>query len=141
MVCEAIKFTQEISKGEEFKELREQGKVGKIWNVGLEAWNPEPGVDMYDVIWIQWCVGQCTDSQVHDLFVRLQKCLTPGGWLILKENLSNHLLGEDVYDETDSSVTRTDEKFRKLFQEANMKLVATELQRGFPKELLYLVRF
>lgn len=126
------KFTREISEGDDFKQLREQGKIGTIYNVGLEAWEPE---HTYDIIWIQWCLGQCTDTQVNALFTRVQKHLSPGGWIILKENLSNHVLGEDVYDETDSSVTRTDDKFRALFKEAGLKIVATELQRGFPKDL------
>ncbi|KAG9530872.1 hypothetical protein KCU71_g11514, partial [Aureobasidium melanogenum] len=126
------KFTREISEGDDFKQLREQGKIGTIYNVGLEAWEPE---HTYDVIWIQWCLGQCTDTQVNALFTRIQKHLSPGGWIVLKENLSNHQLGEDVYDETDSSVTRTDDKFRALFKEAGLKIVATELQRGFPKDL------
>jgi protein N-terminal methyltransferase len=126
------KFTHEISHGDDFKALREQGKIGKIYNVGLESWTPE---FEYDVIWIQWCLGQCTDEQVKALFLRIQKHLSPGGWIVLKENLSNHQLGEDVYDETDSSVTRTDDKFRALFADAGLKIVATELQRGFPKDL------
>lgn len=126
------KFTDHVASGAEFAELRAGGKIGDIYNVGLEAWQPQ---HRYDVIWIQWCLGQCTDAQVHDLFLRLQSHLTPGGWIVLKENLSNHQFGEDVYDETDSSVTRTDDKFRKLFAGAKLKIVATELQRGFPKEL------
>ncbi|KAK6002267.1 hypothetical protein QM012_001905 [Aureobasidium pullulans] len=126
------KFTKEISEGDDFKQLRDQGKIGTIYNVGLEAWEPE---HTYDIIWIQWCLGQCTDTQVNSLFTRVQKHLSPGGWIVLKENLSNHVLGEDVYDETDSSVTRTDDKFRTLFKEAGLKIVATELQRGFPKDL------
>ncbi|KAH0262500.1 hypothetical protein KCU91_g13364, partial [Aureobasidium melanogenum] len=126
------KFTREISEGDDFKQLRDQGKIGMIYNVGLEAWEPE---HTYDIIWIQWCLGQCTDTQVNALFTRIQKHLSPGGWIVLKENLSNHQLGEDVYDETDSSVTRTDDKFRALFKEAGLKIVATELQRGFPKDL------
>ncbi|KAG9654264.1 hypothetical protein KCU64_g7331, partial [Aureobasidium melanogenum] len=126
------KFTREISEGDDFKQLREQGKIGTIYNVGLEAWEPE---HTYDIIWIQWCLGQCTDTQVNALFTRIQKHLSPGGWIVLKENLSNHQLGEDVYDETDSSVTRTDDKFRALFKGAGLKIVATELQRGFPKDL------
>ncbi|KAG9681437.1 hypothetical protein KCU81_g9669, partial [Aureobasidium melanogenum] len=126
------KFTREISEGDDFKQLRDQGKIGTIYNVGLEAWEPE---HTYDIIWIQWCLGQCTDTQVNALFTRIQKHLSPGGWIVLKENLSNHQLGEDVYDETDSSVTRTDDKFRALFKEAGLKIVATELQRGFPKDL------
>ncbi|KAI5251705.1 hypothetical protein E4T42_04147 [Aureobasidium subglaciale] len=126
------KFTNQVSEGGDFKELRDAGKIGKIYNVGLEAWEPE---HTYDVIWIQWCLGQCTDAQVNALFKRVQKHLSPGGWIVLKENLSNHQFGEDVYDETDSSVTRTDDKFRDLFKEAGLKIVATELQRGFPKDL------
>ncbi|KAG9993084.1 hypothetical protein KCU78_g19072, partial [Aureobasidium melanogenum] len=126
------KFTREISEGDDFKQLRDQGKIGTIYNLGLEAWEPE---HTYDVIWIQWCLGQCTDTQVNALFTRIQKHLSPGGWIVLKKNLSNHQLGEDVYDETDSSVTRTDDKFRALFKEADLKIVATELQRGFPKDL------
>lgn len=126
------KFTKQISEGDEFKALREAGKIGQIYNLGLEAWTPE---HTYDIIWIQWCLGQCTDTQVNSLFTRAQKHLSPGGWIVLKENLSNHQFGEDVYDETDSSVTRTDDKFRALFKEAGLKIVATELQRGFPKDL------
>ena len=129
------KFTDEISRGDGFKEMRDAGGLGRIWNVGLEAWFPDPKEVAYDVIWIQWCVGQCTDAQVHDLLVRVQGCLVPGGWIVVKENLSNDPRGEDIYDETDSSVTRTDEKLRHMFQEAKLKLVSTELQRGFPKGL------
>ena len=116
-----------------FAEIRERGGVGRIWNVGLEAWFPDAVTEVYDVIWIQWCLGQCTDAQAHQLLVRSQKNVTEGGWIIVKENLSG--MQEDVYDETDSSVTRTDEKFREMFQEAGLKLVSTELQKGFPKAL------
>ncbi|KAL1297909.1 hypothetical protein AAFC00_006424 [Neodothiora populina] len=129
------KFTQEISEGDSFKEIRDAGGVGRIWNVGLEAWNPDPSEQMYDIIWIQWCIGQCTDTQVHDLLVRIQPCVTKGGWIVVKENLSNDPENLDVYDETDSSVTRTDVNFRKLFEGAKLRLVSTELQRGFPKGL------
>ena len=34
---------------------------------------------------------------------------------------------------------RTEEKFKTLFKEAGMKVIRTEIQRGFPKEL-YAVR-
>jgi protein N-terminal methyltransferase len=44
---------------------------------------------------------------------------------------------KDIYDEDeqDSSVTRSDGKFRRLFKKAGLKIVATEQQRGMPKEL------
>lgn len=129
------KFTAEISNGKDFEEIRSRGGVGDIWNFGLESWNPSPEKHSYDIIWIQWCLGQLTDVQAVELFGRVQKFVVKGGWIVVKENLSNHQLGEDIYDETDSSVTRTDEKFRKLFADAKLKLVSTELQRGFPKGL------
>lgn len=63
-----------------------------------------------------------------------------GGWIVVKENLSTDKEGRDVFDEEDSSVTRTDEKWRMLFGEAEMRVLKTDLQRGFPREL-YPVRF
>ena len=63
-----------------------------------------------------------------------------GGWIVIKENLSTDKEGRDVFDEEDSSVTRTDEKWRMLFGEAGVKVLKTDLQRGFPREL-YPVRF
>lgn len=58
------------------------------------------------------------------------------GLVIVKENLAPVV---DVFDEEDSSVTRTEEKFKTLFKEAGLRIVRTELQKGFPKEL-YAVR-
>ncbi|EGP91430.1 unnamed protein product [Zymoseptoria tritici ST99CH_1A5] len=112
--------------------VKDQTYVGAIYNIGLEQWKPE---HKYDLIWNQWCVGQLTDVQLVAYLRSLPASLNPGGWIVVKENLSNNAWGEDVYDETDSSVTRADEKFRKLFQEADLKLLSTEVQKGMPKEL------
>ncbi|KAK6432862.1 hypothetical protein LTR95_010964 [Oleoguttula sp. CCFEE 5521] len=112
--------------------------VGQIINLGLEDFPPATAVEdvgPYDLIWNQWCVGQLPDSQFIAYLRRLPALLSPGGWIVVKENLSNHYLGEDVYDEVDSSVTRTDGKFRKLFEEAGLSVVASEVQRGMPKDL------
>lgn len=115
--------------------------VGRVFNVGLEDWPPQqPGgggedVGTYDLIWTQWCVGQLTDAQLVAYLRRLPKMLSRGGWVVIKENLSNHHLREDVYDETDSSVTRTDAKFKQLFAEAGWRIVSTELQKGMPQGL------
>lgn len=120
-------FTDQI-KGKE--------NVGEIYNVGLESWHPEKGGGApYDLIWNQWCLGQLTDVQLVEYLKRLPPVLSQGGWIVVKENLSNHHLGEDVFDDVDSSVTRTDTKFRRLFEDAKLKLVSTELQKGFPKGL------
>ena len=119
-------------------QIKDKPGVGEIYNIGLEDWHPDrDGLGPYDLIWNQWCVGQLNDKQFVEYLQRLPKVLSEGGLIIVKENLSNS--GEDVYDETDSSVTRTDEKFRLLFEEAGLKLVRTELQKGMV-EGLYPVR-
>ncbi|KAF4549832.1 Alpha N-terminal protein methyltransferase-like protein [Elsinoe fawcettii] len=157
------------------KEGREgglKGRLGRVWEVGLEGWKPFdeqgkpagdddagkqvakeveqegheangdentaqsiPDTQMYDLIWNQWCVGQLTDKQLTEYLARSIIWLSAGGFIVVKENLSNHVLGQDIYDETDSSVTRTKEKFEKIFEEAGLSIIKTELQRGFPKEL------
>lgn len=121
-----------IEPVKEFTDVLKAGEagVGEILNVGLEAWEP---AHTYDLVWNQWCVGQLTDMQLVAYLKRVTTVLSSGGWIVVKENLSN--TGEDVYDETDSSVTRTDEKFKELFKDAALKVVASELQRGMPKGL------
>jgi protein N-terminal methyltransferase len=118
-----------------------KGQVGEVINLGLQDWIPEPGA--YDVIWNQWCVGHLTDAQ---LIVYLRRCgeglrkaaegdATSRSWVIVKENMSTDIHNKDIYDEVDSSVTRSDKNFRALFQEAGLNIVATEQQRGMPREL------
>ncbi|OBT99051.1 hypothetical protein VE01_02476 [Pseudogymnoascus verrucosus] len=111
--------------------------VGEVYNVGLELWKPASGA-VYDLVWNQWCVGHLTDLQLVGYLRRCGEALRREeggkvvGWIVVKENLTSE---EDVYDETDSSVTRTEEKFKELFKEAGLQIVRTELQRGFPREL------
>lgn len=82
--------------------------VGEVYNVGLELWKPASGA-VYDLIWNQWCVGHLTDLQLVGYLRRCGEALRREetgrvtGWIVVKENLTSE---EDVYDETDSSVTR-----------------------------------
>lgn len=119
------------------------GEVGEVLNLGLQDWTPEPGA--YNLIWNQWCLGHLTDVQ---LMAYLRRCrdglVVPegdeggkafaGAWIVVKENMSTDADGRDIFDE-DSSVTRTDAKFRTLFKEAGLRIVATEVQKGFPRDL------
>ena len=127
-----VKFTDVISEGADFRELREAGVVGEIYNVGLQDWTPAVN---YDIIWNQWCVGQLTDAQLKDYLRRIRDKVNQGGWIVVKENLSSRSDGADIFDSTDSSVTRTDVKFRQIFEEVGLQVVATELQRGMPMQL------
>ena len=139
-VCEVVDVVEPVEKFA--REVQGQkivgsGSVGKVYVAGLEDWVPEA---QYDLIWHQWCLGHLTDEQLLAYFERCKKALTIDGWIIVKENMCTNLDGKDAFDQQDSSVTRTDQKFRRLFKEADMRLIKTELQRGFPKGL-YPVRF
>ncbi|KAB8239249.1 N-terminal protein methyltransferase [Aspergillus alliaceus] len=141
-VCETVdavepveKFTQVIHGSA----LKRSGVVGDIYTIGLEGWYPEK---KYDVIWTQFCVGHLTDAQLVDYFVRCRESLTESGIAIVKENQSTDPNGNDMYDDEDSSVTRTDEKFKEIFKQAGLTVITSELQLGFPKNFKLLpVRF
>lgn len=128
------KFTDQLKETEGCKELIAAGRVGSIANVGLENWTLDAPYK-YNLIWNQWCVGHLTDAQLVEYFKRCQEHLAEGGSIVVKENLSTDLNGEDIFDDEDSSVTRTDEKFRKIFELAGLEIFLTEVQRGFPKGL------
>jgi protein N-terminal methyltransferase len=127
-----VNFTDVISNGDDFYELRETGIIGDIYNVGLQDWTPTVS---YDMVWNQWCVGQLTDAQLVAYLLRIKDKVNPGGWIVVKENLSSRPDGMDIFDSTDSSVTRTDAKFRQIFEQAGLQIIATELQRGLPIHL------
>ncbi|KAK4174402.1 alpha-N-methyltransferase NTM1 [Triangularia setosa] len=124
-------------------ELKGRPGVGKVWNMGLEQWDPAKEVEegeRYDLIWIQWCVGHLTDGQLVRFLERCKTALgvEMGGFIVVKEN--NSTSGKDDFDELDSSVTREDTTFRRIFKEANLKLVQVELQKGFQSSGLLPVR-
>ncbi|OTA95688.1 hypothetical protein M434DRAFT_393539 [Hypoxylon sp. CO27-5] len=115
--------------------------VGRIYNVGLEEWRPDDETidTKYDLIWNQWCLGHLTDRQLDAYLRRCAGVLSTGddgkikGVIVVKENTST--IGEDLFDAEDSSVTRGDESFRRIFDEAGFRIVKTELQHGLPHEL------
>jgi protein N-terminal methyltransferase len=140
-VCEVVDVVEPVAKFANCLEdspLKKEGKVGDVYVTGLQDWTP---TKTYDLIWNQWCVGHLTDSQLVSYFKRCGAALSDGGWIVVKENLSTHRFGEDIFDDVDSSVTRSDQKFRDLFREAGLHIVKAELQTGFPKGLgLYPVK-
>lgn len=134
-VCEKVDAVEPVGKFTDVihgSQLKKDGIVGDIYTMGIEDWNPEK---KYDLIWTQWCVGHLTDAQLVDYIVRCREALNETGILVLKENLSTDLDGEDMYDDEDSSVTRTDEKFKKIFKETGMNVILSEIQGGIPKTM------
>lgn len=111
-------------------ELKKQGKIGNIYLSGMQNWVPDS--NKYWLIWCQWCLGHLPDNELIQFLERCKNGLQINGTIIIKEN---NTMGSDDFDEQDSSVTRTDEKFRSIFERAGLKLIATEKQKGLPKEL------
>jgi len=139
-VCGVIDVVEPVEKfAQEAKvtEMSGNGKVAEVYVTGLEDWLPK---ESYDLVWNQWCLGHLTDTQLVEYLKRCICAVENGGWIVVKENMSTNPNGEDIFDETDSSVTRTDAKFRRLFEESELDIVRSELQPGFPKGL-YPVRF
>ena len=133
------KFTAEIELGDAFRELRQSKRLGKIYKHGVEAFEPE--LATYDLIWNQWCLLYLKDTELVRYLQRCKAGLTDGGWLVVKENVITDKGRTDMYDEVDSSVTRTDRKYRSLFGQAGLKLVASETQTDWPDELYPVVMY
>lgn len=117
--------------GNELQELKEEGKIGEIYAVGMQDWEPKEG--KYWLIWCQWCVGHLPDQELVKFLERCKKALQPNGTIIVKEN--NTPTNNDDFDPEDSSVTRSDTKFKQIFERSGLKLIATDRQKGLPREL------
>lgn len=111
------------------------GTVSQVEQIGMQDWprNIEETRGRYWLAWCQWCLGHLPDDELIQFLRRLADSLQPNGTIIVKEN--NTPTNSDDFDPQDSSVTRSDSKFRQIFQQAGLKLIATELQRGLPNEL------
>ncbi|KAF8350657.1 methyltransferase domain-containing protein [Amanita rubescens] len=101
----------------------------------------------YDVIWCQWCMGHLSDADLVAFLRRGHAALRKDGpkdrsLIVVKENLCSDNAdgtGRTVFDEQDSSLTRSDMAWKHLFKLAGLRIVKEQLQHGFP-ELLYKVK-
>ncbi|KAL1840056.1 hypothetical protein VTJ49DRAFT_832 [Mycothermus thermophilus] len=113
--------------------LQDTPGVGRIFTMGLEDWEPPCDDDgkprSYDLVWIQWCVGHLTDEQLVGFLRRCKTALNPDGLIVVKEN--NTTSDGDEFDDLDSAVTRHNDTFRRIFDEAGLRVIRVELQKGF----------
>ncbi|KAI6150418.1 alpha-N-methyltransferase NTM1 [Pisolithus tinctorius] len=92
----------------------------------------------FDIIWCQWCLGHLNDSDLVN-FLRMSKnaLRDSRSLIVIKENLCAERGGgpRAVFDEEDSSLTRSDLVFKRIFKEAGLKVFREKIQRGFPQGL------
>ncbi|PCH38009.1 DUF858-domain-containing protein [Wolfiporia cocos MD-104 SS10] len=98
----------------------------------------------FDVVWGQWCLGSLSDPDLVKFLKRSRAALRDPSHslIIVKENCcadTEDGKPQTVYDDTDSTLTRSDLAWKKLFEEAGLQLIQEQTQLGFP-EGLYMVR-
>lgn len=71
---------------------------------------------------------------------KCQQCLVPGGLIFVKENALFGKRSPDV-DLVDHSIIRCDAAFRKLFAQAGLGLVDTQVQTKFPPSLYPVIMY
>ncbi|KAI0831340.1 AdoMet dependent proline di-methyltransferase-domain-containing protein [Trametes gibbosa] len=122
------------------------GRVGYRAHAGAGA-DPDPGPDGdldsgFDLVMCQWCLGALSDPDLVAFFVRCKAALRDParGLVVVKENLCSDDGGpRAVFDESDSSLTRSDLAWKEAFAEAGLQIVHEQIQLGFP-EGLYTVK-
>ncbi|XXG68562.1 hypothetical protein AAC387_Pa06g1619 [Persea americana] len=105
-------------------------KAVNFYCVPLQEFSPEVG--RYDVIWVQWCIGQLADDDFISFFKRAKAGLKPNGFFVVKENIAKNGF---VLDKDDRSITRSDLYFKELFNQCGLHIWKIKDQKGFPKEL------
>ncbi|KAG7005653.1 hypothetical protein G7Y79_00018g044600 [Physcia stellaris] len=111
--------------------MRGPGRVGDVYVVGIEEWEPKRKERQYDLVWAQWCLGYLRDEALIAFLSKLSGRRGRDG-----DGEGGESETVDVFDELDSSVTRSDATFRRCFREAGLRVVRSELQKGFEKGLL-----
>lgn len=114
----------------------EMPQIGNLYVAGLQEFEP---VEKYDVIWCQWVLGHLTDADLIEFMHKCQKSLTANGYIVIKENHSSS--GEVEIDSVDSSVTRSLEALKNVFNAAGLEIVETKYQKNFPKGLYPVIMF
>ena len=145
-VCNMIDIVEPISSFADqargcLAASKSEAQIGEVYTQPLEAFSPTMNHPKYDLIWIQWCAGHLTDSQMVS-FLQLCKAMMrdENSWIAVKENLSTDKEGKDIFDPTDSCVTRSLATWETLFKGAGLAVKKTELQKGMPVRGLLPVR-
>ncbi|XP_033122039.1 N-terminal Xaa-Pro-Lys N-methyltransferase 1-like isoform X2 [Anneissia japonica] len=105
-------------------------RIGDYINKGLQDFMPPP--KMYDLIWCQWVLGHLSDDHLVSFFKRCKEGLADSGLICIKENIAKKGV---IFDDQDSSVTRSYKEYLKVFNAAGLKVVKEHTQTNFPLEI------
>lgn len=90
----------------------------------------------------QWCLGHLSDPELVSFLRRARAALrtspagTCEGFIVVKENVCADDAAEGagrLFDDEDSSITRSDRVWRDVFDAAGLEIVRREVQLGFPQ--------
>ncbi|KAF7304834.1 Alpha N-terminal protein methyltransferase 1 [Mycena kentingensis (nom. inval.)] len=101
-------------------------------------------LDGFDVVWCQWCLGHLAADDLVAFLRRSHAALRnkERSLIVVKENLCSDKpdgSAEVIFDEQDSSLTRSDRAWKDAFEAAGLTLVQEQVQEGLP-EGLYVVK-
>ncbi|EGC36175.1 hypothetical protein DICPUDRAFT_151386 [Dictyostelium purpureum] len=115
--------------------FKSEKKVQNFYAVGLQDFKfPK----LYDCIWIQWVVGHLHDRDFIEFIKRCLDSLAPNGIVCIKDNVAKKAF---VMDKEDNSVSRTEEHFKYLFEQAGCNIIKTMVQPNFPNNLFPVLMF
>lgn len=114
---------------------------------GYQPARPADDVDLtFDVIWCQWCLGHLSDPELVAFLKRCHVALrdkqSGRSLIVIKENICQDSVDGlpcSVFDNQDSSVTRSDQAWKCIFKQSSLRLVKEKVQEGLPEEL-YVVK-
>lgn len=91
----------------------------------------------FDVIWCQWCLGHLKDDDLVQFLQRSKKALRDvRSLIVVKENVCREQNEPaTVFDEQDSTFTRSDLAFKNVFRDAGLKIIREKIQHGLPQGL------
>ncbi|KAJ7449871.1 alpha-N-methyltransferase NTM1 [Mycena latifolia] len=101
-------------------------------------------VSGFDVVWCQWCLGHLSDADLAAFLRRSRAALRDAArsLIVVKENLcADQPDGSAaiVFDEQDSSLTRSDMAWKNVFAQAGLQVIHEQVQEGLPAGL-YVVK-
>lgn len=135
-----------------WKGIADRSKSVTFFKGSLQSFDPvEPGIPLdrvgclpqdgdddmkskFDVIWCQWCLGHLNDDELVQFLQRSKKALRDARSLIVvKENICREQ--NAIFDEQDSTFTRSDLAFKNIFRDAGLKIIQEKIQHGLPEGL------